>query len=1063
MSENLPFVGPQPFGPAKILYGRDLEISELRYYLSSKRIVMLSSPSGAGKSSLLNAKNGLLAKLRESQRFDVWNVARVNQTATGNGNRFSQSLLQSWEPSPPKASLKEYVSLRPRSRSPLIVIDQFEEILRLDPSGAAAKHAFFDELGELLEDPGVWALFVIREDYLAALTPYLRQLPTRLNYRYRIDFLRRHDQAVEAFTQPLNETGRHFAPGVVDAVLRDLALVRGEPEPANYVEPLQLQVVGQNLWRKIEKEPAERLIQAADIGAVSNALGRYYDDHVERKDADAERQLRNWVGSQLVNPAGYRNLVRQEASETGGLAQTEIDALCDAYLVRRELRAGGTWLELAHDRLVDPVKASNAAWESTKLSLLQRAADLWQENRRQEGFLISGAALEEAEQEKRDRQARNMAVTPVEIDFLEAAVAHRRRQRWKRAAVAGLVLLLLASVTVGWFAWRQKSLAEAATAEVARGLSRLQIQKTARLAYDHEAASALAYLAAALRPGVVSPEAEFWTGALLQRVPVRIPFEEVTLFPDPIMAVAVSADGKLVAAANRPGDVKVWSVAERREVGKSFRSQWGARKLSFHPDGERLLVMPASQEDFGAHVWSWRSGEKLFSTSDALQSAEFSGDGLSIETLSLSGLEAQRERFSAQTGKPLGMWTTLSSRAALLARQGEEFASPFAVLFLRGEPLVAGGGDLAAHADGGRIYLSRLAPVAAQAQDFGAPIDAVTFTPAGDLLIATSQGVWRQKAGSTKREAILAQRPPGRSLGFSPGGQWLIEPERFWNVATGQAIDLPPGLRGGQRRSTSRLGFNPAGDRVAGATGGSVAMWSLTSGRPEKIWQKQGAFTSAVISPAGDQVLVWGARSLDGPTRPELWKASDGQKVRGLFANLSLYEDQEYLGAFAANGGSIALGSQADSNIEVYDAKSGLQIGKPIPHGAKVRALAFGRALLVLTADGRVQSWDAGTQTPGGATWATKDTDGLTLRSGDRQVAVKGKTLTLLPVTPEIAGPEDADAVARLAEAVCGCELRDDVIMALSWPDRQQRLKEAGAARSGSIRALVESFAAQMR
>ena len=60
---------------------------------------------------------------------------------------------------------------------------------RADPLAVEAKREFFDQLGELLRNPRVWALFVLREDYLVALDPYALQVPTHLENRYRIDFL----------------------------------------------------------------------------------------------------------------------------------------------------------------------------------------------------------------------------------------------------------------------------------------------------------------------------------------------------------------------------------------------------------------------------------------------------------------------------------------------------------------------------------------------------------------------------------------------------------------------------------------------------------------------------------------------------------------------------------------------------------------------------------------------------------------------------------------------------------------------------------------------------------
>src|ERR1700684_2100601 len=91
-----PFVGPRPLGPGDAIFGRNREIRELRSLLSAERIVLLCSPSGAGKSSLISA--GLIAEL--ASRFDVWLPTRVTLAAPPAmkaGNRYSWSAAAGFE------------------------------------------------------------------------------------------------------------------------------------------------------------------------------------------------------------------------------------------------------------------------------------------------------------------------------------------------------------------------------------------------------------------------------------------------------------------------------------------------------------------------------------------------------------------------------------------------------------------------------------------------------------------------------------------------------------------------------------------------------------------------------------------------------------------------------------------------------------------------------------------------------------------------------------------------------------------------------------------------------
>ena len=101
-----PYVGPRAFRYGESLYGRNREISDLRDLIISERVVLLYSPSGAGKSSLLEA--GLRGALGERD-FTVLPTIRVSHEAPpGFGeldfrNRYIGSMLLSLEEARPLA------------------------------------------------------------------------------------------------------------------------------------------------------------------------------------------------------------------------------------------------------------------------------------------------------------------------------------------------------------------------------------------------------------------------------------------------------------------------------------------------------------------------------------------------------------------------------------------------------------------------------------------------------------------------------------------------------------------------------------------------------------------------------------------------------------------------------------------------------------------------------------------------------------------------------------------------------------------------------------------------
>ena len=499
-----PYVGPRPFETGEALFGRDRELSELHYLLSAERIVLLYSPSGAGKSSLVQA--GLIPRLRE--RFDVWRPTRVSleppelavgsDSPNGGVNRYVLSLLQGIEEGIPEhlrhgadklasMTLAEYARTRPRRPGApdnvVIVVDQFEEILTVDPLAVAAKHELFDQLGDLLRQPRIWALFVLREDYLAPLDPYARRVPTHLRNRFRIDLLSR-EAAQEAVVRPAQVAGRRFT--AAEDLVDDLAKTKVQQadgslveQPGHHVEPVQLQVVCRRLWEALPDDDVTIDGQNLQLfGNVTEALAYYYADSVARV-ADGnkarERAIREWFGHRLITAGGLRSQVLRGDGQ--GLGDKIVLQLLDTHLIRGEDRAGATWYELAHDRLIEPVRAENDAWRERHLSGIQKRAALWDQQGRPPGLLYADTDLELAEY----WAERAAVITDVEQGFLDAscearAVAERTHRHTRRirhlAFIASIVSIvaIAAGVYAGW-QWREAN-AQRAAAERARDEAR---------------------------------------------------------------------------------------------------------------------------------------------------------------------------------------------------------------------------------------------------------------------------------------------------------------------------------------------------------------------------------------------------------------------------------------------------------------------------------------------------------------------------------------------------------------------------------------------------------------
>jgi WD40 repeat protein len=433
-TENL-FVGPRPIVEKDRFFGRDNEIKHLTHLVLAERIVLAYSPSGAGKSSLIEA--GVLSEFKSVTRgeFEVLPTVRLslNVNQAKSDSPFSEAAVRCWIS--PEEALKDPSRLgsiasfvkhfretqeqerKGKELCVLLVFDQFEECLTLLPSAKGAVTALFNDLSLVLRDENVWALFAIREDLLGPIIDLGQSLPTGFRQTFRLDFLHLQN-AMEVIEKTLVKGKYEFEQALIEELTNDLALVNVQDlngkfhwEPGEYVEPLILQVVckyilqqlpagtskiNRNHLRVVPAEKisdetpfrerlADRILPAADrrkerVSRVDAALAAYYRgelSRISRGDKQREKELRFWIEEKLVDLNRTRIPVRQEKEETEGLKNTQLDELYTAYVVRKERRLNAFWYELAHDRLVLPVLLDNAAWFKETLGLVTQRYQRW--------------------------------------------------------------------------------------------------------------------------------------------------------------------------------------------------------------------------------------------------------------------------------------------------------------------------------------------------------------------------------------------------------------------------------------------------------------------------------------------------------------------------------------------------------------------------------------------------------------------------------------------------------------------------------------------------------------
>ena len=282
-----PYVGPRPFRSGEAFHGREGDASRLRDMLISCRIVLLHAPSGAGKTSLIQAAIMPYFKDHEysicARHEPYVSALRVNEPPPDFpvDNRYVYSLVLGLVghlvPGPAdlaSTTLCEALDLLTSDADPpprqLLVIDQLEEALTLNPTDLEGQTELFRQVGQALDHDLRWALLSMREDYMGGLDPFLKLIPGRLRSTYRLDFLDR-TCALRAIAEPARDRDVEVAVSAAEKLVDDL----GRPMPdrihkpstsavrhsakVRYVEPVLLQVVCHRLWNKVRAQPLRRL------------------------------------------------------------------------------------------------------------------------------------------------------------------------------------------------------------------------------------------------------------------------------------------------------------------------------------------------------------------------------------------------------------------------------------------------------------------------------------------------------------------------------------------------------------------------------------------------------------------------------------------------------------------------------------------------------------------------------------------------------------------------------------------------------------------------------------
>jgi WD domain, G-beta repeat len=614
-----PYVGPRPFGRSEEdrarFFGRDRETAEIVSLILSHQVLVVYAQSGAGKTSLFEAQ---VAPALETKGFQVLPLARVRAgmpdevKAESIGNLYVFAALLSvaaGEDPRPSAeslaalSLHDYLSARVEEPAVprCIVFDQFEELfdnesvfaLRPD-SWQEEQKAFFRQVSEAVKNDSLLrAVFLIRKEHLAELDRFAPLLPESLRIRFHLEPLG-EEGALSAVTLPVQGTGRSYQDGAPEELVGKLLLMRVDvgggkvkDVPGRFVEPLHLQLVCQSLWKELG--PDDTVIttdQVRKLGDVDVVLGAFYGDAVKAASASAhlsEKRLRKQIEADFITPAGTRGIVFVPASPDGAPFNRAVGELERQHLVRAERRAGADWYELTHDRLIEPIRASNERYRAETAKKTQRK------------WLSTG-----------------LAVATIVVGVW--AGLHFTSSNTEDQSLAAQVKSLSSQVEQS-FQLEQKSVLPARTGSGTEPLSSATFSPDGQLVLTADAGG----------------RALVWLWASRSRLKV-LPANGRAL-----SSAAFSPDGNLVLTAGADGVARIWNWRHRKVVtALGAANSAPLSRAAFNRDGG--LVVTAGPKG-KTRIWDWRGKQLVFQSTQRgkVESAALSRVGTFVVTAGSDG------------------------------------------------------------------------------------------------------------------------------------------------------------------------------------------------------------------------------------------------------------------------------------------------------------------------------------------------------------------------------------------------------------------------------------------